>query len=198
MDVPAVQCNDAAREDCKDVPVENGLSSKDCKLKHEEQCYKTSKKKKKKTKMECNVVQRTEYTTSMDNVCKTENEEKCSTVVDSVCETVSERKCSTVTEKQCEQVMKKQCSGVDDTKCESVPERKCEWEVEEVCTTNCSFVSTDEGLKCDTCGLGFKSGKGLLDHQEEYTLCCRECGICFATTHDVNQHDLEVVHGDWS
>ena len=89
----------------------------------------------------------------MDNVCKTENEEKCSTVVDNVCETVNERKCSTVTEKQCEQVMKKQCSDVDDTKCESVPERKCEQKVEEVCTTACSFVSTDEALNSPVLGL---------------------------------------------
>ena len=93
--------------------------------------------------------------------------------------------------------MKKQCSDVDNTKCESAPEGKCEQEVDEVCTTNCSFVSTDEVLKCATCGLGFGSRKALLEHDEEYSLCCRECGICFTTTHEVDQHDLEVVHGDW-
>merc|ERR1712142_683598 len=93
------------REECKTVNDRNchtqydEVASKDCKLKHEEQCYKTPK-------MECNVVQRTKYTTVIENVCKTENEEKCSTVVDNICETVNERKCSAVTEKRCDQVMK--------------------------------------------------------------------------------------------
>jgi len=56
------------------------------------------------------------------------------------------------------------------------------------------FSMTDDDEKCVMCNLGFSSRKELLDHNKEYPLCCRECGVCFATSHDVNQHDLEANH----
>ena len=43
--------------------------------------------------------------------------------------------------------------------------------------------------KCAICCLTFNSSKALQVHNKEYPLCCRECSICFATSHEVNQHD---------
>ena len=48
--------------------------------------------------------------------------------------------------------------------------------------------------KCVICSRGLSSKKALLNHNEECPLCCRDCGICFATLHEINQHDLEVDH----
>ena len=34
---------------------------------------------------------------------------------------------------------------------------------------------------CDICGLTFNSRMLLQNHNEEYPLCCRKCGVCYAT-----------------
>ena len=48
--------------------------------------------------------------------------------------------------------------------------------------------------KCEVCGLTFNSRMLLQNHNEEYPLCCRECGVCYTTLYEVNQHDLETDH----
>ena len=45
--------------------------------------------------------------------------------------------------------------------------------------------------KCEICCQTFSSRKALQDHNEEFPLCCRECCVCYATSHDVYQHDVQ-------
>ena len=48
--------------------------------------------------------------------------------------------------------------------------------------------------KCDICCLTFNSRISLQIYNKEYPICCRECGVCFSTLHEVKQHDLETDH----
>ena len=151
------------------------------------------------------------------NKMKNENKKlkkRCVNVPSMECRDVPQQKCRDVVEEQClvvevesgESVPTMECRDVESrvetrvprevcedkpvTKYTAVMDSVCRTENEEKCSTS------GEVLKCAMCGLGFGSRKALLDHKEEYSLCCRECGLCFATTHEVNQHDREVVHGD--
>ena len=58
------------------------------------------------------------------------------------------------------------------------------------------FRKEDIFGECDVCGQSFNSRLSLQLHNEEYPLCCRECGVCFRTSHQVKQHDLETDHAE--
>ena len=48
--------------------------------------------------------------------------------------------------------------------------------------------------ECDICCLTFTSRMSLQIHNKEFPLCCRDCGVCFSTLHEVKQHDVETYH----
>ena len=54
------------------------------------------------------------------------------------------------------------------------------------------LVLGDHG--CDICCLTFTSRMSLQIHNKEFPLCCRDCGVCFSTLHEVKQHDVETDH----
>ena len=50
------------------------------------------------------------------------------------------------------------------------------------------LLEADDGLKCKTCFLSFKSQQELEEHDRVYTYCCRECFICFKTLQESQNH----------
>ena len=57
-----------------------------------------------------------------------------------------------------------------------------------LCLQTKSCFLDDDGFKCKTCGLSFKSQQELLEHDSAYTNCCRECLICFKTLQESQNH----------
>ena len=50
------------------------------------------------------------------------------------------------------------------------------------------LLEADDGFKCKTCGLSFKSQQELKEHDRAYSYCCRDCLICFKTLQESKNH----------